>query len=174
MACLLVLLSYIVSNFRLDTTSTKESAEYWRAYTASLIFQNLELKGVFEERAKDLSRKFMARIPVNSAPMERYTMTLFEIVHSAIIMSTQMSCQRSIYEIDNSVQLGAPYHSSKMINQDFTDENEEYGDNTRVRCILSNGWVRRDHRSSETRMQVCKARVFIEVASEDIQGIPCY
>jgi hypothetical protein len=101
------------------------------------------------------------------APMERHVMTLIEIVHSAIIINIQMCCQRSIYEIDNSVQLGVRYDSSKMINQDFDDENEEYRDNARVWCILSNGWVRRDHPSSENRMQVCKARVFIEVVSED-------
>ena len=174
MVCFPALLPYIVPNFRLDTTSTGERAEYWRAYTVSLLFQNFDSKRISEERAKDLSNIFMARVSVNATSMERYAMTLFEIIHSAIIMSTQMRCQRSIYEIDNSVQLGAPYDSSKMINQDFTDENEEYGDSARVRCILSNGWVRRDHRSSETRMQVCKARVFIEVASGDIQGAPCY
>jgi len=157
-----------------DATSTRERAEYWRAYTASLLFQNFEIKRMFEARAKDLSNKFMASILVNAAPMERYTMALFEIVHSAIVVGAQMRCQRGIYEIDNAVQLGVPYDSSKMINQDFTDENEEYGDNSRVWCILSNGWVKRDHRSSESRMQVCKARVFIEVVREDIQEVSCY
>lgn len=147
-----------------DTSGSSERAEFWRAYTASLLYQNHEVK----ERLKDvdiissdlrvLFSKVQEGLPLTVAS---HMNSCREYLHSAMDLAAQLRCQRGVYEVDESIKLGDRYDDERMVSLDNPDLDLEDADRAFVSGIMSKGVVRKAFAGAKE--QICKARVIIFV-----------
>ncbi|KAF8533411.1 hypothetical protein BDD12DRAFT_491919 [Trichophaea hybrida] len=155
-----------------DTSGTSERAEFWRAYTASLLYQNLEVKELLKDVdtiTSDL-RVLFSKVQADlSSTVESHMNNLREYLHSAMDLAAQLRCQRGVYEVDDSVQLGDPYDDGRMIDLDNPDlKDSEDADHAFVSGIMSKGVVRKKFAGAkEVQEQICKARVLVFVNRPD-------
>lgn len=148
-----------------------KKAEYWRAYTISLLSQTPEAEASLGD--PDLAREFLDLFckldGQESTPRPRYIQKLQEICKDAKKLAADFRCQRNCYEVDNSIQLGEPYNDSTMIDPIFTIVDD--GKVPVVSCIIFNGIVRRPFSgSNEVEQKICKAIVLISL--QDVARVP--
>jgi len=87
-------------------------------------------------------------------------MALQDILHSVMYLAARLRCQRGVYEVDESVQLGDPYNDETMV--DIKDPDVE--DHATVSCIISRGLVKRPYKgATDVEELICKARVLVTV-----------
>lgn len=104
-----------------DQTPNSDRAEFWRAYTASMLFQNAELQQSlssapeYEDQVVGLASLLykLQAIPVGIEEGPYYS--LREIITTARTLTAQFRCQRGcVYEVDASVVVGDVYDDTKM------------------------------------------------------------
>ncbi|KAF8544619.1 hypothetical protein BDD12DRAFT_814954 [Trichophaea hybrida] len=148
------------------TSSSLEKAEFWRAYTASLLFQNRQ----YEANLKDVSPQsadlyeIFGKVLRDSPSISRnYTILLQEILRSVMLLAARLRCQRGVYEVDESAQVGDRYNDETMIEI----KNPDIEDHATVSCIISRGLVKRSYKgATEVLELICKARVLVMVERE--------
>lgn len=159
-----------ISDFLGGSTTANEKAEYWRAYTASLLFQNPDTKEDLlksaETLAKEVCRQLSRVIPPGTPELgEDYKKRLREISNTVTLFAAEMRCQRGYYEIEGEIRPGDLFDEKRMEDIGGIADDEDCGP-FYVTCILSRGWVRRPHRGSkEEQNRICKARVLVACAS---------
>jgi hypothetical protein len=140
----LALYIYLTS---LDTSGSSERAEFWRAYTASLLYQNHEVK----ERLKDvdiissdlcvLFSKVQEGLPLTVAS---HMNSFREYLHCSMDLAAQLRCQRGVYEVDEIIKLADRYDDGRMVDLDNPDlKDSEDADRAFVSGIMSKGVVRK-------------------------------
>jgi hypothetical protein len=147
----------------LDNSSTKEKCEYWRSYTASLLFQNPQLQESFDTVSNLLTEDLQSSLSALLSEPSRLP-ALKDILHSTVMIYVSLKCQRDVYEIEDDVKPGIDFDESRMDDIEFTQlDSQERGV---VTCVLAKGWVRRSYRGSKDVVgRVCNARVTIRKIS---------
>jgi hypothetical protein len=150
----------------LDFSETKEKATFWRAYTTALLFQNPKVQSqlkMVDPQVMDLISSFSH---VQSEPVsisDSNLGTLRKWLHSVMILAAELKCQRFVYEVDESVQLGDLYDDTKMLDMKFVvdEENASYAF---VDAIISRGVVKRSYAGDkEVRAQIGKTKVLVKI-----------
>ena len=89
--------------------------------------------------------------------------TLRKWLQSVMILAAELKCQRFVYEVDQSVQLGEPYDDTRMLDMKFVvdEENASYAF---VDAIISRGVVKRSYAGDkEVRAQIGKTKVLVKI-----------
>jgi hypothetical protein len=153
----------------IDTSPTLEKAEYWRAYTASLLFQNPRIQELLQDVKQDSGDLLNVILDVQTAPCElppEYISEHQRIIRDLRTLGAQLRCQRAAYEIDHSVAIGQEYDDTRMhgIQVAALEEMDPKKEKAYVTCILSRGIVKKKYKSSkEVEARICKARVLVAV-----------
>ncbi|KAF8538628.1 hypothetical protein BDD12DRAFT_884744 [Trichophaea hybrida] len=156
-----------------DTSSTLERAEYWRAYTASLLFQNTKVQKILQDVQKESDDLLHILSNVQTTPSDllpEYISDFQRILRNLRTLGAQLRCQRAVYEIDHSVTPGQPYDETRMDGVQVAElENVDHRkERAYVTCVLSNGIVKKKLEGLEkVETRICKARVLVTVAPND-------
>jgi len=146
-----------------DNSGTYERADFWRAYTTSLLFQNEQVKsvlGTVDVPASELGKLFSkVQVPRRSVA----EIPLRDLLHSIRRLAAQLRCQRGVYEVDDSICLGDRYDDERMVdleNPDLKDTDDVK--HARVRAIVSKGVVWKSFTGPSAVVErICKARVLV-------------
>ena len=126
-----------------DETPNHDRSGFWRAYTASMLFQNTQLQQSqssnedYEEqvhRLVSLLYWLQEKPPhIEEAPYNN----LREIIAKARSLTAQLRCQRgAVYEVDTSIKVGDVYDSTMMTDirfmADYDDGGSDGGDGDAV------------------------------------------
>ncbi|KAF8533643.1 hypothetical protein BDD12DRAFT_898322 [Trichophaea hybrida] len=157
-------MSLIEENIRfVDNSATYERADFWRAYTTSLLFQNTQVQSrlnAVKMPAIELSRLLSK---VQMTPRIVPETPLRDLLLSVMHLAAQLRCQRGIYEVDNSICLGDYYDDDRMIdleNPDLKETNDSRY--AHVRAVVSNGVVWKSFTGPGAVVErICKARVLV-------------
>jgi len=86
-----------------------------------------------------------------------------------MVLAAQLRCQRSVYEVDESVQLEERYDDERMIDIDNRDRKDsEDVERAFVSGIISKGVVRRSSAGMKDAQElICKARVLVSINKPD-------
>lgn len=153
----------LTANIQADKSKTQEKAEYWRAYTKSLLFQNPQTKEGLTQVAQMATELIECLHSVQNEGVFRpgYIGLVEDSIKSSMTLAAEIKCQRGAYELDSSVHLGDPFDETKMVNVIFSDD-YEVGTEAIVSGIVSNGWVRKSYAgSTDIEARICKARVVV-------------
>lgn len=150
-----------------DNNRIPEKAEYWRAYTKSLLFQNPRardcIKDVLPLSTHILDHLLAVQVGENK-PVNEYMEAVRKSLVNARILAADLGCQRGVYQIDDDIRIGERYDDSRMTDALFT---AEVGDRVVVYCILSKGWVKRAYMGAKKiDVRICKARVIVGTARQ--------
>lgn len=150
-----------------DASGSFTKAEYWRSYTASLLFQAPEAEEtrnwVVSQHMPILLGYLAAfqesRTPSNAQPTAKQVKSLESYIYTAVKTAQQLRCQRGCYEVDRQMtKLGSQFNGSSMINLDHENVSEA----GIVCCIISKGIIRRPFSESpKVDGQISKARVYV-------------
>jgi len=147
----------------LDTSEPHEKAEFWRAYAASLIFQNPEVKADLQNVQTLSEELFILFRHVQTDPTAispRSVATFQHHLRSAIFLAAQLKCQCQFYEIRNNVKVGAAYKTASMVY--VKDLGLQETENIVVTCIISKSVVKRAYNGAKDVItEICKARVLV-------------
>ena len=148
-----------------DNSQNQIKAEYWRSYTASLLFQTPEAEELLNTAVsmhKSMLLGYLADF--QAIPTEvtaRQDRVLEGLISTVIRVAQELRCQRKTYEVGQRLSLGDTYNGSSMIDLMFGDEPAV------VSCVVSNGIIRRPFSGSKkVEAQICKARVYVSVPDE--------
>jgi hypothetical protein len=150
-----------------DNNKTPEKAEYWRAYTKSLLFQNPSARECIQDvlplSTHLLDHLLWVQVGENK-PVNEYMEAVQKSLVNARILAAELGCQRGVYEIDDDISIGDKYDDSRMTDAMFT---AEVGERVIVYCILSKGWVKRAYMGAKKiDVRICKARVIVGTARQ--------
>lgn len=163
-----------------DASKTADKAEFWKAYTTSLMYQNSEymhhtLGDSFIDWHVWRLQNHLWLVSTQNAfeivPQADTFEKLKGFIRSVMVLAHDLQCQRGVYEFDHTVQLGDRYDESKMHDVKLTDmeDFEKDGKVAIVSCILSKGWVRKVYSGSvDIDACICKARVTVTVEDSRI------
>jgi len=147
----------------LDHSGTYDRAEFWRAYTTSLMLQNATVKQ-YLSAANDQPQyltTLLCALQRNPIDLDRlFYDTLSELLLKARTLSAEMKCQRGLYEVDNNIQVGDPYDEATMEEIGFADLDEAR--EAVVTAIIMKGIIKRPSPISKEVVQLGKARVLID------------
>jgi len=158
-----------LTSYATDASPTLEKAEYWRAYTVSLLFQNPQIQKLLQNVKQESDDLLNILLDVQVAPYHlppEYISELQRILRNLRMLRAQLRCQRAVYEVDHSVTVGEEYDESRMQGVQVAElENIDPKEETAlVSCILSNGIVKKKYEASpEIEAWICRARVLIAV-----------
>lgn len=113
----------------------------------------------------------LASVQVMPEFQEKYLPAIQNTLCSVAMLSAELKCQRSVYEIDDTVHAGQLFDESRMIDVKFTDQadDENKEEEAVVKCIISRGWVRRSYGDFEDiHERLCKARVLVSIQPRSI------
>ncbi|KAF8245039.1 hypothetical protein K440DRAFT_423899 [Wilcoxina mikolae CBS 423.85] len=150
-----------------DTSGTTERAEFWRVYTASLLYQNPQVQARLKDvntLSSNLCKLFSTVQADPSSITALQTNSFHDCLHSVLDLAAQLRCQRGVYEVDESVQLKDRYDDERMVDIDNPDRKDsEDVDRAFVSGIVSKGVVRSSVSSNEAQEMICKARVLVSI-----------
>lgn len=108
-------------------------------------------------------------IQADSSSITSHINSFRECLHSVIVLAAQLRCQRSVYEIDESVQLEERYDDERMIDINDRDRKDsEDVERAFVSGIISKGVVRRSFAGMKDGQElICKARVLVSINMPD-------
>jgi hypothetical protein len=96
-----------------------------------------------------------------------YVTALEGILYDAELLAARLKCQRGVYEVDKSVQIGDRYDDEMMVDVKYTDF-----ENPIVSCVISRGLVKRPYKCATQVLEViCKARVLVEDSKDELMGM---
>ena len=122
-----------------DKTPNRDRSEFWRAYTASMLFQSTQVQQShpsIEEYEEQVQRlvTLLYWLQDNPPQIEEGSYNnLREIITKARNLTAQLRCQRgAVYEVDTSIKLGDAYDSTTMTDilflADYDDGGSDSGD----------------------------------------------
>jgi hypothetical protein len=150
-----------------DSEVANEKTDYWRAYTASLLFQHPDTQKKIGSSAEFVSQDLLDNVLVKlqSGEVKLHPESfghLVKIFESAIILAAELKCQRACYEIESGIVPGVRYDKSRMRDVGGEADDEDDESSWIVTCVLSKGWIKRPfHGSSDGPVRICKARVLV-------------
>jgi hypothetical protein len=150
-----------------DNAKIPEKAEYWRAYTKSLLFQNPRATECIQDAYPLLTHLIDHLVAVQvgeNTPVQEYMEAVQKSLVNARILAAELGCQRGVYQFDDDIKVGDKYDDSRMTDATSTVEAEE---RVVVFCILSRGWVKRAYMGAKkVDVQICKTRVLVGVQND--------
>ena len=163
-----------------DKSDGFERTKFWRAYTASMLFQNPVIStDLVKERNMHHLRRFAQifgkeRLQDSGFRLDPHPdadKRVQQIMLAAAVLYADIRCQRAAYGMDLSVAIGDVFDETRMDDIKMTDmeEIEQGGQVAVVGCILSRGWVKD---SGGFKVIICKSRVMIRLVekSEALRG----
>ncbi|KAF8245503.1 hypothetical protein K440DRAFT_634216 [Wilcoxina mikolae CBS 423.85] len=154
-----------------DISATLERADFWRAYTTSLLFQNQQVQSRLNavdipasELGKLLGKVQVPRRSVAESPLR-------ELIRSVMHLTAQLRCQRGVYEVDDSIRPGQRYEDERMVDPKNPDLETDEASRASVRAVLSNGLVWKSFTGAgAVEERIFKARVVVVIAEEVEDG----
>jgi hypothetical protein len=148
----------------LDHSGTYDRAEFWRAYTASLMLQNATVQQYLSAADDQLTylTALLCALQINPIELDQLLYdTLGKLLLKARTLSAEMKCQRGLYEVDNNIQAGDPYDEATMEDIGFADL-DETRETVVVKAIITKGIIKKPSPISKEVVQLAKARVLID------------
>ena len=117
-----------------DKTPNRDRSEFWRAYTASMLFQSTQVQQSrpsikeYEEQVQQLAN-LLYWLQDNPPQIEEGAYNnLREIITKARDLTAQLRCQRgAVYEVDTSIKVGDAYDSTAMTDIRFLADYDDGG-----------------------------------------------
>lgn len=157
-------------NTTIDLSEDKTRAEFWRAYTASMIFQVPDTPVILDNCNEEvgLIQSALMQMATTSLPFDDNSMSVFvNIIRNATLLAAQLRCQRSAYEIIG-YYLDSPYDETTMTSVDFDLDDEETEKRQAViTAVIARGIVKRPYAGSrEIHAVISKPRVKIAFTTD--------
>jgi hypothetical protein len=147
----------------LDPEDPHPKSEFWRAYTASLLYQHPGVQAALEN-VNALSEELLAlfrQVQTDPTDMSKPSLeNLKKHLRFAIVLAAQFKCQSQFYDIYDDVKLGDPYKTAKMVYVKNLGLQETA--DILVTCIISKTVVKRAYDGAAKAItDICKARVLV-------------
>lgn len=151
-----------------DSSNTHERADFWRAYTISLLFQNKQVQSRLNsvdipssELVKLLRKVLVHQRAIPESPLR-------ELILTVMRLAAQLRCQRGVYEVDDTIRPGDRYNDERMVDFENPDLVETEADRTSVYAIVSNGVLWRSFTGEgAVQERIVKARVLVVIDKGD-------
>ena len=161
-----------------DNSKTHERVDFWRSYTASLLFQTPQVHKRLVDTSDSvqaielgrLLKKVLLRSPYGSSSV---ISSLQDIISSAMSLAAQLRCQRGVYDVDDgAIAVGRDFNDERMFclnDPDFGQPDE--ASRAPVRAIVSNAVVWRAFSGVGAMKEIIsKARVLVDVDTDERNG----
>ncbi|CCX17469.1 Protein of unknown function [Pyronema omphalodes CBS 100304] len=152
-----------------DRSNNKDRSEFWRAYTASMLFQmdsTTIMLNSCEEDAQIILR-LLTTMPTTPLDIDDDSYLAFvDILRNVRRLAAELRCQRSIYEVEQDIHVHQPYDDATMTDVQFSaglDDDEEVEKRQAViTAVIAKGIVKRPYPGSkEVYAVISKPRVKI-------------
>ncbi|KAI5812786.1 hypothetical protein BZA77DRAFT_323317 [Pyronema omphalodes] len=152
-----------------DLSEDKTRTEFWRAYTASMIFQMPDTPATLDDCNEEINFILPALMQMATAFFswdDNLIPAFVDIIRTATLLAAQLRCQRSVYEID--YYLDSPYDETTMTSVDFDLDDEETEKRQAViTAVIARGIVKRPYAGSrEIHAVISKPRVKIAFTTD--------
>jgi hypothetical protein len=153
----------------IDKSKHYDRSEFWRAYTASMIFQVSGVKKSLAEGEDQVVTLVALLYQLQSVSIEDHSFSsLKSLLSSAKTLAAELKCQRPVYEVDHSICIGDPYDDTTMVDISFCDDEESEQRQMVVTGIIAKGVVKRPFPGSpDVDAQLAKARVKVAFYEND-------
>jgi len=143
------------------TPDMQEKVEYWRQYTATLLYQSQKVRNSWPEMANKAAVVFLAEVEgymkdIDKSYSRDLLEELVEILEEAIALSARLKCLK--VSSDSDISPGDSFDASCMTEAINAEEDEYYEGNYVVSCVLSRGYAKL---SGQCIKWLCKTRVLV-------------
>jgi hypothetical protein len=154
----------------IDHSEDKNRTEFWRAYTASMLFQMSSTPEMLHECTQevDFILAILMQMATISFQLDDNSIAAFvATIRTARFLAAQLRCQRSVYEVEN-YYVHSPYDETTMTNVDFDFDDEEMEKKQAViTAVIARGIVKRPYPgSNEIHAVISKPRVKIAFTAD--------